>query len=179
MDAKVLDSPQMTAIGAYDILVSNTMVPLKESFTGFRSALCLGTRHDFHMLFKTLLPVIYNYGILATSILCILLRYMLHRYCALCTYSISSGPWNCRSVKYCPLHSGPQNFWSHRILSENDHVYVCLIGVFFNYRLPAPYVTYAVLFVLIVMAGHIFEFQCRIGHTSISFWIQYLKYWVV
>jgi len=101
MDAKVLDSPQITAIGTYDILLSNTMVPLQESYTDFNM------RHDFHMLFKTLLPVINNYGILATSILCILLRYMLHHYCALCTYSISSGPWNCRSVKYCPLHSGP------------------------------------------------------------------------
>jgi hypothetical protein len=41
MDAKVLDSPRMTAMGTYGILVSNTMVPLQESFTGFRSALCV------------------------------------------------------------------------------------------------------------------------------------------
>jgi hypothetical protein len=28
-------------MGTYGILVSNTMVPLQESFTGFRSALCV------------------------------------------------------------------------------------------------------------------------------------------
>jgi hypothetical protein len=148
--------------------------------------------HDFHMLLKTLLPVI-NYGIIATSVLCSLMRYMLSRYCTLCTYSISSGPWNCRSVKYCPLHSRLEFLepsdtfgkWSYLCVPDwrfsllpltsslsNLCSLICADSYWHGQSWQAADHIISFFFpFFLVLAGHIFEFQCRIGHTSISFWI--------